>query len=155
MTASSSLESDPIRLFVTTGRSEPDDYSRLFEYLESARGFYYRNTGTSPLDGSIDAQRLRESLRAMIAPAEIVIALAELDDSERDLLSFQIAFAQSASKPILLLPHFGSGKAPSRNLLPLVNEMVEWDQRSLADAIRKLARGEDTQRWETVEFKLD
>lgn len=155
MTASSSLESDPIRLFVTTGLSEPSDYSRLFEYLESARGFFYRNTGTSPLDGSVGGQALRESLRAAIARAEIVVALAELDDGERELLTFQIAFAQSASKPVLLLPHFGSGKPPSKSLVSLVSDTAEWDQRSLVDAIRRLARGEDTQRWETIEFKLD
>lgn len=155
MTASSSLESDPIRLFVTSGLREPSDYSRLFEYLESARGFYYRNIGASPLDASIGAQALRESLRAAIARAEIVVALAELDDSERDLLTFQIAFAQSASKPVLLLPHFGSRNTPSKNLVALVSDTAEWDQRSLVDAIRKLARGEDTQRWETIEFKLD
>jgi hypothetical protein len=155
MAALSSLEADPIRLYVTTGLEEPSDYSRVFEYLESARGFFYLNTGTSPLDGSVGGQALRESLRAAMARAEIVVALAELDDKERDLLAFQIAFAQSASKPVLLLPHFGSSRAPSRNLLSLVTETAEWDQRSLVDAIRKLARGEDTQRWETVEFKLD
>jgi hypothetical protein len=155
MTTSSALESDPIRLLVTTGLTEPNDYSRVFEYLESARGFFYRNTGSSPLDASVGSQALRESLRAAVARAEIVVALAELDDSERELFTFQVAFAQSASKPVLLLPHFGSGKAPPKNLVSMVNETADWDQRSLVDAIKRLARGEETQRWETIEFKLD
>ncbi len=155
MTASSSLETDPIRLYVTSGLQEPSDYSRVFEYLESARGFFYRNTGASPLDGSQGAQVLRESLRAAIARAEIVVALAELDDNERDLLTFQMAFAQSAAKPVLLLPHFGTGKPPPKHLVSLVSETATWDQRSLVDTLRRLARGEDTQRWETIEFKLD
>lgn len=155
MATSNSLESDPIRLYVTTGLAEPSDYSRLFEYLETSRGFFYRSTGSSPLDGNGGPQALRESLRAAIARAELVVALAELDESERDLLTFQAAFAQSAAKPVLLLPHFGSQKPPSRHLLSLVSESADWNQRSIVDAIRRLARGQDTQRWETIEFKLD
>jgi len=34
---------DPIRVFVTHSFEESDDYTRVFEYLESARNFYYRN----------------------------------------------------------------------------------------------------------------
>ena len=37
----------------------------------------------------------------------------------------------------------------------LADELVEWDKRTLVDAIRKHARHEDTQRWDTIEFKLD
>jgi hypothetical protein len=155
MTTASSTENDPIRVFVTTGIAEPDDYSRLLEYLESARGFLYKNLGTSPLDASIGANALRESVRTAIGRAEMVIALAELDEKDRDMCTFQLAFAQSAGKPVLLLPHFGSAKAPGKALHQLVNETVEWNQRAITDAIKRLARGEDTNRWETIEFKLD
>ena len=34
-------------------------------------------------------------------------------------------------------------------------EIVEWDERSIADAIRRQARHEDTTRWDTIDFKLD
>lgn len=155
MADSSSLESHPIRLYVTTGVAEPDDYSRVFEYLESARGFRYQNLGTSPLDAAAGATALRESIRAWIGRAEMVVALAVLDDTERDLLTFQLAFAQSAGKPILLLPHFGSTKPMPRALTQLATDSGEWNQRSLADSIKRLARGEDTNRWETIDFKLD
>jgi hypothetical protein len=155
MTDTSSTENDPIRVFVTTGVTEPDDYSRLLEYLESARGFRYKNLGTSPLDASLGAQALRDSLRTAIGRAEMVVALAELDEKERDLCTFQLAFAQSAGKPVLLLPHFGSTKPPGKALLQLVNETGEWNQRGIPDAIKRLARGEDTNRWETIDFTLD
>jgi hypothetical protein len=155
MTGTSSTENDPIRVFVTTGITEPDDYSRLLEYLESARGFRYKNLGTSPLDASLDAQALRDSLRTAIGRAEMVVALAELDEKERDLCTFQLAFAQSAGKPVLLLPHFGSAKSPGKALLQLINETGEWNQRAITDAIKRLARGEDTNRWETIDFTLD
>ena len=155
MTETSSTENDPIRLFVTTGPTEPDDYSRLLEYLESARGFRYKNLGTSPLDATAGAQALRDSLRTAIGRAEMVVALAELDEKDRDLCTFQLAFAQSAGKPVLLLPHFGSQKPPGKALLQLVNETGEWNQRAITDAIKRLARGEDTNRWETIDFTLD
>lgn len=155
MSANSSTESDPIRVFVTTAVTEPDDYSRLLEYVESARGFRYQNLGVSPLDASMDAQALRDSLRTAIGRAEMVVALAELDQKERDLFTFQLAFAQSAGKPVLLLPHFGSTKPPGKALLQLVNETGEWNQRAITDAIKRLARGEDTNRWETIDFTPD
>jgi hypothetical protein len=155
MAATSSTEDDPVRVFITTGMVEPDDYSRVLEYLESARGFRYKNLGDSPLDAAASPQSLRDGLRAAIGRAEIVIALAELDGKERDLCTFQLAFAQSAGKPVLLLPHFGSDKPLGKALLQLVSETSEWNQRSITDAIKRLARGEDTNRWETIEFKLD
>ena len=37
-------QQNPIRVFVTHAWEESDDYQRIFEYLESARNFYYRNT---------------------------------------------------------------------------------------------------------------
>jgi hypothetical protein len=39
-------QQDPIRLFIAHVWEESDDYTRIFEYLESARNFYYRNTST-------------------------------------------------------------------------------------------------------------
>ena len=37
-------QANPIRLFVTHIWEDSDDYLRVFEYLESARNFFYRNT---------------------------------------------------------------------------------------------------------------
>ena len=36
-------QANPIRLFVTHAWEPDDDYLRVFEYLESARNFFYRN----------------------------------------------------------------------------------------------------------------
>jgi hypothetical protein len=32
------------------------------------------------------------------------------------------------------------------------NENVEWNNREIADALRRQARGEDTSRWEVIDF---
>ena len=37
----------------------------------------------------------------------------------------------------------------------LGDEIIEWNERSIADAIRRQARHEDTARWDTIDFKLD
>ena len=38
---------------------------------------------------------------------------------------------------------------------PNPNEVIDWDERALVDAIRRQARHEETTRWDTIEFKLD
>ena len=35
------------------------------------------------------------------------------------------------------------------------DDLVDWDERGLADAIRRLARAENTARYDTIEFKLE
>src|ERR1039458_7644252 len=61
---------DPIRVFVTHSFEESDDYVRVFEYLESARNFYYRNCGNLALEpGARSQDAVREELRKQIAAA--------------------------------------------------------------------------------------
>ena len=48
---------------------------------------------------------------------------------------------------------FGARQVPKP--LDLANEVVDWDERALVDAIRRQARHEETTRWDTIEFKLD
>ncbi|MGA2024881.1 MAG: hypothetical protein ABSH23_09000, partial [Steroidobacteraceae bacterium] len=70
---------DPIRVFVTHCFEESDDYVRVFEYLESARNFYYRNSASLEFAPSVRSQDVvREELRRQIAAAEVIIALTSL-----------------------------------------------------------------------------
>ena len=147
---------DPIRVFVTHRFEESDDYVRAFEYLESARNFYYRNCSAPDVQlPSQDQEVLREELRRQIALAEVVIALASLYPQQQDLLLFELNYAKASDKPVVLLPHFGHEPLDTRALKGLVDESVTWDERALIDAVRRQARHEDTQRWDTIEFKLD
>lgn len=147
---------DPIRVFVTHAFQETDDYVRAFEYLESARNFYYRNcsvTDVHPASGGQEA--LREELRRQIGLAEVVIALASLYPAHQDLLLFELNFAKANDRPVVLLPHFGREPLELKALKGLVDEAVGWDERALVDAVRRQARHEETTRWDTIEFKLD
>lgn len=148
-------EQNPIRLFVTHAWEEPEDYLRVFEFLESSGRFYYRNLAQTAAPASADKESRRESLRGQIGPAEIVIAVASLGRQHADWLLFQMTFAQAAKRPVILLPTFGGSAPIPKAFFELASEVVAWDERALLDAVRRLARGEATGRWDVVEFKLD
>jgi hypothetical protein len=50
---------------------------------------------------------------------------------------------------------FGVAQEVPKAILDLADEVVEWDERALVDAIRRQARHEETTRWDTIEFKLE
>ena len=147
---------DPIRVFVTHCFEESDDYVRVFEYLESARNFYYRNCGNlavTDLGRSQDA--VREELRRQINAAEVVIALSSLYPQQHDLLVFQLHYSKASEKPVIFLPLFGREQPKLKTLEGLIDQIVSWDERALVDAVKRQARHEETSRWDTIEFKLD
>jgi hypothetical protein len=148
-------QANPLRLFVTHAWHTSDDYLRVFEYLESARNFFYRNFSTPDKPPKADREAEREDLRRQIAPVEAVIAVPSLYDTHKDLMTFQLLFAQASNKPVLLMKEFGSQRELPKAILDLANEVIEWDERALVDAIRREARHEETTRWDTIEFKLD
>ena len=149
-------QQNPIRVFVTHHWQDADDYARLFEYLESARNFFYRNTSTpdkAPSAG--DTETVREDLRKQINAAEIVIALASIYTANPDQTIFQMNYGQSQKKPVLLLPPFGSRQDLPKLLRDRADECGQWDERALVDGIRRLARQEATARFDTIEFNPD
>jgi hypothetical protein len=148
-------QSNPVRIFVTHAWENSDDYLRVFEYLESQRNFFYRNYSTPERRPQGDKEVLRENLRQQITPAEAIIALSSLYQAHQDLLTFQLLYAQASHKPVILLKPFGAPQEVPKALLDLADEVVEWDERALVDAIRRQARHEETTRWDTIEFKLD
>ena len=124
-------QSDPVRIFVGHYWQTDDDYLRVFEYLESARNFYYANSSRPdprPAGGR-DAER--EELRRQIVPAEAV------------------------KKPVILLMSFGGTSVIARDLQVLADTTIDWSERALTQALRRYARNEAIASWDTIEFKLD
>jgi hypothetical protein len=148
-------QANPLTLFVTHTWEHADDYLRVFEYLESTRNFFYRNYSAPDKRPSGDKEAQKETLRQQIAPAECVIGLASLFEVDRDLLTFQLLYAQACNKAVVLLKHFGSAKPVPAAIADLAHEVIDWDDRALVDAIRRQARHEETTRWDVIEFKLD
>jgi hypothetical protein len=148
-------QANPIRIFVTHAWGNSDDYLRVFEYLESARNFFYKNCSTPEHRPAGDQEAQREDLRRQIAAAEAIVGLSSLYHPHQDLLTFELLYAQASKKPVILLKPFGTSKDVPKAILDLANEIVDWDERALVDAIRRQARHEATTRWDTIEFKLD
>ncbi|MGB8326407.1 MAG: hypothetical protein WCE48_02380 [Steroidobacteraceae bacterium] len=146
---------NPIRVYVTHLWQETDDYLRVFEYLESARNFFYVNLSVPGGRPSGDKEAQKEALRKQIANAEVVLVLSSLYAVDRDLFTFQLLYASTLHKPIITLKLFGREAALPKDIADLSGTVVDWDERGLVDVIRREARHEETTRWDVVEFKLD
>jgi hypothetical protein len=64
-------------------------------------------------------------------------------------------YAKSQKKPVLLMQYFGTARQLPKLLLDRCAEDVNWEERAMVDAIKRHARGENTARFETVEFNPD
>jgi len=149
-------QNNPIRVFVTHAWEASDEYLRVFEFLESARNFFYKNLSApdkAPQGGGKEADR--EELRRQIGQAECVIALPGLYRQQSDLMLFEMTFAKASDKPVILMRPFGANQVLPTAITSMSDKIVEWDGRALVDAIKAQARHEESNRWDTIEFKLD
>jgi hypothetical protein len=143
-------QQNPVRVFVSHAFEPSDDYHRVFEYLESSHNFFYRNCSDPEQRGTGEREKLREELRRQIALAEV-----GQYGAHREWIDFTLNCAKGMDKPVIVLETFGIKEKMPVQLEALGDEIVEWNERSIADAIRRQARHEDTTRWDTIDFKLD
>ena len=148
-------QQNPVRVFVSHAFEPSDDYHRVFEYLESSKNFFYRSLSDPDQRGTGEREKLREELRRQIALAEVVIVPSGQYGMHRDWIDFTLNCAKGMDKPVIVLEAFGVKEKVPVQLEALSDEIVEWNERSIADAIRRQARHEDTTRWDTIDFKLD
>ncbi len=149
-------EANPIRVFVVHTFSEHPDYLRVFEYLESRPNFYYHNCSNpaaSPASGSTEA--IHEELRRQIQLAEIVILPVTLFAGNPVLVTFQVDAAKGLKKPVLAVKSFGETVVIKKALLDKADDIVDWNARTISEAIKRLARNDSSGEWEVIEFKLD
>lgn len=148
-------QQNPVRVFVAHAFERDPDYLRVFEYLESSHNFYYRNCSDPDRQLSGEREAMREELRRQISLAEIVIVPASLYRQHHGIIDFVLNCAKGLDKPVVILEYFGVKEKLPVQLEALGDEIIEWNDRSLTDAIRRQARHEDTSRWDVIEFKLD
>lgn len=149
-------ESNPIKLFVVHLFDEHPDYLRVFEYLESRPNFYYfncSNPNTKP--SSNDSEVIKEELRRQIQLAEIVVLPVTMFALNPVLVTFQVDAAKGLKKPVLAVKSFGETVAIKQSLLDKADDIVDWNNRTIAEAIKRLARNDSSGQWEVIEFKLD
>lgn len=146
-------EDNPIRVFVTHAFSESDDYLRIFEFLECVDRFYYLNMSKpeeAPQTGGMD--EIKDILIQQIKASEAIFALPSLYANQPDLVNFMMDGADAAGKPIIVIRPFGGVAETPPELILRAKEHIEWNAREMVDALKRQARHEDTNRWETIDF---
>lgn len=146
-------ESNPIRVFVSHLFREDADYLRVFEFLESVDRFFYVNVSKPeniPQSGGLDA--IKDEYIAQIKQCEAVIVLPEHFDENGDLVGYQLDVADANDRPVVAVRPFGGVTAIAPELEKRSKEVVEWNEREIADALRRQARHEDTSRWDVIDF---
>ena len=146
-------EKNPIRVFVTHVFEEGDDYLRIFEFLESDDRFYYLNVSKPeniPSDGT--AESIKDELIAQIKASEAVIVLPAAYEQNADLVSYMMDVAEANSIGMLCVRPFGGMSETPKKIVERVGEPIDWNARQLIDGLKLSARGQDTQRWEVIDF---
>lgn len=148
-------EKDPIRVFVMHTFSEHPDYRRVFEYLESSPNFFYVNcSNIESIPGSGGKEALKDELRTQIQMAEVVVVPSVMYTEQREWIVYQMDAAQAMDLPIVALEPFGGVQEMPKEVAERASEQVGWNERLIADALRRQARHEETQRWDTIEFEM-
>jgi len=146
---------NPIRVYVTHSFASHSDYHRVFEYLEAVPNFFYRNCSVPdhpPTTGGKEG--LKEEYRTQMKTAEVVIVPSSMYIENEFWTSYQMDVAQASNLPLVAMEPFGVSVKVPAELAKRAAVVVSWNERLIVDAVRKQARHEDTQRWDTVEFKL-
>ena len=146
-------ENNPIRVFATHTFEESDDYLRVFEFLESVDRFYYINVSKPeniPTSGGLQA--IRDELIAQIKQCEALFVLPGLYEQKPDLVRFMMDVAVANKKNMIAIRPFGGVAETPQEIVDRTQELIDWNDREMADALRRQARGEDTARWEVLDF---
>lgn len=146
-------ENNPIRVFVTHAFEETDDYLRVFEFLESVERFFYLNASKPenlPEQGGVEA--IKDELIQQIKASEAVVVVADVYERQPDLVSYMLDVAEANNIGIVALRPFGGVLETADEIIGRAQEHIEWNDRELVDAIKRQGRGEDTARWEVIDF---
>lgn len=149
-------EENPYRVFVTHVFQDDEDYQRVFEYLESRDQFFYLTSSDlakMPESGGLEA--MKAELREQIKPAEVVIMPITTFETNPDLVRFQMDVAEAFAKPILGVKSFGDTVAIHKEMIDRCADIIEWNERTMIEAIKRLGRNEETAQWEVIDFDLD
>ena len=146
-------ENNPIKVFATHAFDETFDYLRVFEFLESDDGFYYLNVSKPEnIPGTGGVQAIKDELIEQIKASEAIFVLSSLYDDKPDMVKFMMDAAEINKKGMIAVRPFGSAVETPAELIERCQEHIEWNDREMVDALKRQARGEDTSRWEVLDF---
>ena len=140
-------------MFATHCFDETDDYLRIFEFLESADRFYYINVSKPenlPTTGG--AQAVKDELIRQVKGAEAVFVVPSAWERNADIVNFMMDVAAANDIGMIVIKPFGGLQDTPPELVERCQEHIEWNDREMVDALKRQARGEDTARWEVLDF---
>ena len=146
-------EKNPIRVFVTHNFAESDDYLRVFEFLESVDRFYYLNVSkpeNAPEAGTTEA--IKDEFILQIKASEVVIVLPSAFEQQPEMVTYMMDVADANRIGMVAVRPFGGMSDTPPAIIERVGDPVDWNARSMVDSLRLVARGQETQRWEVVDF---
>ncbi len=146
-------ENNPITVFATHVFDESDDYLRAFEFLESVDNFFYLNVSKPenvPKTGGLQA--IKDELIEQIKAAEVILVLSDIYEQNPDIVKFMMDVADANEKGKVAIRPFGGIHETPAELVERCAETIDWNDREIVDALRRQARGEDTSRWEVLDF---
>lgn len=146
-------QENPIRVFVTHTFEESDDYLRVFEFLESDDRFYYLNVSKPeniPTGAGLEA--VKDELIAQIKASEAVVVLPAIYEQKSDLVTYMMDVADANNIGMIAVRPYGGLIETPQKVVGRVKEHIEWNNREMIDALKRVARSEDTARWEVVDF---
>jgi hypothetical protein len=146
-------ENNPITVFASHAFEESDDYLRVFEFLESVDRFYYINVSKPeniPETGGLQA--IKDELIEQIKASEAILVLSGVYEQRPDIVTFIMDVAEVNRKGMIAIRPFGGIAETPAELVERCQEHIEWNNREIADALLRQARGEDTARWEVLDF---
>ena len=149
-------EKNPIRIFVIHAFQEHEEYSRVFEYLESRDNFFYVNY--SDPDGKPEhggQEGIQETIRNQIRLVEAVLFPVGIYSQDPRLIEFELKVAQAFDKPVIAIQAFGGTHTLPKEVMAAAAETIEWNDRIMTDALRRLGRGEKIADWDVIEFDPD
>ena len=146
-------ETNPIRVFATHNFAESDDYLRIFEFLESVDRFYYVNVSKPenlPTTGG--AQAIKDEYIRQVKEAEAMFVLPSAWEQNNSTVKFMMDVAEANNIGMIVIKPFGGLQETPPELVQRCAEHIEWNDREMVDALKRQARGEDTARWEVIDF---
>lgn len=149
-------EKNPIKIFVTHAFQEHEEYARVFEYLEARDNFFYVNYSDpedKPEHGGQEG--LQEAIRNQIRHVEVVLFPVGIYSQDPRLIEFELKVAQAFNKPVIAIQAFGLTQSVPKDAMVAAVETVEWNDRAITDALRQFGRGENTAKWDVIEFDPD
>jgi hypothetical protein len=91
-------------------------------------------------------------LIGQIKASEAIIVLPAVYEQKPDLVNYMLDVAKANDLGIFCIRPFGGLLETPKDLEERTGAAVDWNARQIIDRLKLEARGEDTQRWEVIDF---